>query len=55
MAGFVPAIHVVRRIERPQAASSDEKPCVCRPLQRTVLISDSSLRQAAWMAGTARL
>src|SRR5208282_5332170 len=46
MAGLVPAIHVVRRIKRAQAASRDEKPCACRSLQRTAPIPDSSLRQS---------
>ena len=36
---------VVRRIERPQAASRGEKPCVCTLLQRTAPIPNSSLRQ----------
>jgi hypothetical protein len=45
MAGLVQAIHVVRRIERAQAASKGEKPCFCKSLQRTTPIPDSSLRQ----------
>ena len=43
--GIVPSIHVVRRIERPQARSRGEKLHVCRPLQWAARMANASSRR----------
>src|SRR5208282_326564 len=52
MAGLVQATHVVRRIERAQAASRGEKPCFCRPLHPPCQYQTHLCGSAVWMAGT---
>jgi len=45
MAGLVQAIHVIKRMERPQANSRNKKLRGYGPLQRAVPLSNRSLRR----------